>query len=213
MNYLRSACNFLCLIFFASHSIHAQTFADLYARAQSLREQKLYEQALEHYAAAAAHIPADNAIRVEFANHMLTIGNQFFGENQGEYAAQAFKAILMFAPQCATAYHNLGFCMGEKLGQHKEAQKYFLKALELDPSNAETHFSYALSCLACEDFERGWQEYTYRWQRKHLSPRPSITSFSPEWTGQDIQGKIVFIRCEQGLGDTLHFIRYARLIK
>src|ERR1041385_5402125 len=33
------------------------------------------------------------------------------------------------------------------------------------------------------------------------------------WDGSDVAGKRVLVRCYHGLGDTIHFIRYAALLK
>src|SRR5207244_613779 len=35
----------------------------------------------------------------------------------------------------------------------------------------------------------------------------------PRWDGGDVEGKTVLLHAEQGLGDTIEFIRYARLVK
>ena len=37
--------------------------------------------------------------------------------------------------------------------------------------------------------------------------------FKNIWNGQPVSGKRVFMRCYHGLGDTIHFIRYASLLK
>ena len=35
----------------------------------------------------------------------------------------------------------------------------------------------------------------------------------PEWRGEPLDGRVLLIHAEQGLGDSMHFIRYARLVK
>ena len=43
---------------------------------------------------------------------------------------------------------------------------------------------------------------------------PSATSNSRQWSGrEEIAGKTILLHAEQGLGDTIQFCRYARLVK
>ena len=59
-------------------------------------------------------------------------------------------------------------------------------------------------------FEEGWREY--EWRRR--IPEIGVRSFdAPPWDGAPLKGKTLLIHAEQGLGDALQFIRYARLAK
>src|SRR5208282_6347540 len=52
--------------------------------------------------------------------------------------------------------------------------------------------------------------YEWRWQRPGIAPRP----FSqPLWDGSALDNKAILLYADQGLGDTLQFIRYASLVK
>ena len=58
----------------------------------------------------------------------------------------------------------------------------------------------------------GWTHFEFRWLREPLlGSRPSLAK--PVWKGQDLRGKTILLRAEQGLGDTLQFIRYAPHVK
>jgi hypothetical protein len=57
------------------------------------------------------------------------------------------------------------------------------------------------------DYGRGWSQYETRWNYEHLAGTlPQFTQ--PRWTGQDIQGKTVYVMGEQGHGDNIQFVRF-----
>ena len=61
------------------------------------------------------------------------------------------------------------------------------------------------------EFAAGWHNYEYRWQTKML--RNARRNFSqPQWLGQPIAGAHILLHAEQGLGDTLQFIRYVPMV-
>jgi hypothetical protein len=60
-------------------------------------------------------------------------------------------------------------------------------------------------------FKRGWRQYEWR---KGDEPIAARSYPQPLWLGEDdIAGKTLFIHCEQGLGDTIQFCRYAKLVE
>ena len=81
--------------------------------------------------------------------------------------------------------------------------------MRIAPDNAESHLSRAVLWLLTEDFARGWPEYEWRWQAGCVSR--SIRQ--PLWDGSPLGGRTILLHAEQGLGDTLQFIRYARLVR
>src|SRR5208282_4724194 len=60
------------------------------------------------------------------------------------------------------------------------------------------------------DFVQGWREYEWRWRKPGFA-RPALPR--PLWDGSPLAGRTLFLYAEQGLGDTLHLVRYAPLIK
>src|SRR5205085_283931 len=58
--------------------------------------------------------------------------------------------------------------------------------------------------------EQGWLEYDWRWRR----PGSAMPGFSqPLWDGSPLEGRTILVHAEQGLGDTLQFVRYAAPVK
>jgi hypothetical protein len=59
-------------------------------------------------------------------------------------------------------------------------------------------------------FDEGWREFEWRWKTGQLLSRNFP---QPMWTGESLPGKTILLHAEQGLGDTIQFIRYALPVK
>lgn len=157
---------------------------------------------------------SDTVETTKLANNLLWLGNIYFERGENEKSLDAFKKILNISDRFSAVHHNIGFTLAERFGRHKEALCHYQKALVLNPGNIETHFCAALSHLAQGDLEQGFSEYEYRWQRGKQNSRNFLKPLQNLWNGSDsIWGKTMLIRAEQGLGDTLQFIRYAKILK
>lgn len=89
-----------------------------------------------------------------------------------------------------------------------------LKSLEimesLDPGSKATAWERALVRLQVGDYAAGFQNYT---ARRHL-PGFHISSLpGPEWDGQALNGRRIFLASEQGFGDALLVARYVAQVK
>jgi tetratricopeptide (TPR) repeat protein len=96
-------------------------------------------------------------------------------------------------------------------GRVDDAIAFYRRLLPIHPDlNAHGHYAYSL--LKAGLLREGWEQNEFRWMNEPLRalvPRPPI----PVWTGQDVHGKTVLIMGEQGIGDTIQFIRYAQPLK
>ena len=85
------------------------------------------------------------------------------------------------------------------------------RSLKVSPE-PEGHYAYAFALLTAGRLIEGWDQLEFRWLTEPLvSQRPRFNR--PVWQGQDLRGKTILLREEQGLGDTIQFIRYAAKVK
>ncbi|MGK7922173.1 MAG: tetratricopeptide repeat protein [Trichodesmium sp.] len=128
---------------------------------------------------------------------------------QYEAAIKYYQKALELKPNYAEPYNGLGKIFLE-LGRLVESQQYYQQAIKLDKNHANAHFGLALILLKQGNFIQGFHKYEWRWQKKDFRSR----NFSqPLWDGSSFQGKTLLVYTEQGLGDSIQFIRYIPLVK
>ncbi len=126
-----------------------------------------------------------------------------------EQAEKIFRKILDLDPNYAIVYNNLANLI-QKQGRFSEAMNYYNCALDLIPNFYEALFSRSLLHLLKGNFEKGWIDFEYRWKLIDVHNKKFD---KPQWKGESLTGKTIFLWAEQGLGDTILFIRYVPLIK
>ena len=142
---------------------------------------------------------------------LCNIGLLQAANHQFSLARDWFRQALDAAPTHAEAYFQLG---NVDLIEHKrnDAIANFRRALDLRPRFLDARTSIAMTMLLTESYEAGWREYEWRIRApEYASLR--LSKIGLENVKPDFQDKRVALFCEQGLGDTIQFARYAKLIK
>jgi len=100
------------------------------------------------------------------------------------------------------------------LKQHKveAALSHYEKALRINSNYAIAHYNFAFALLLTGDYQRGWQEYEWRWLANQKMPPAKKFPTAQQWQGESLNNKTIFLYTEQGLGDAIQFIRYAELV-
>jgi Tfp pilus assembly protein PilF len=149
------------------------------------------------------------AIRLapDYAEAHNNLGNSLQDQGRFEEAVAAYRLALHFQPGYVEALKHLGNAL-RAMGKLTEALQCYDEGLRLAPDHVLLHQARAMVSIQMGDLVRGFAECEWRLQGRDL-PIHSLTQ--PVWDGSPLFGRTILICAEQGLGDTLQFIRYATL--
>lgn len=128
-----------------------------------------------------------------------------------EGALDGYRVASQHQPDESGIRADHGFILN-RLGRFEEAASELREAIRLDPGLPTAHFNLGISLLGQGDFERGWAEYEWR-LRMDLPWIHYRTTEFPRWDGEPLAGRTILLHTEQGIGDTIQFIRFAPLVK
>lgn len=182
-------------------------------------------------------------IRPDYSEALFNLGLLLVSERRAAEAVVLLEQAVRFKPDNPEAHNNLALALADlgrleesiascdaalrlrpldakthmnranalaSVGKVEEALACYDFALSLQPDYVNARWNRSLAWLSEGDFERGWHEYEWRWKKPETKSRRLPR---PRWEGEPLQGKTIFLWCEQGVGDTLQFVRYAALLK
>jgi tetratricopeptide (TPR) repeat protein len=173
-------------------------------RGALLEDLKRFEDAVDSYDSAIALKPDDADAHINRGAALQNLG-------QFDQALASFDRAIALNPGSAEAYSNRGVAL-QDMNRLGAATADFDKAIALRPEFSEASHNLAYCLLKMGRFERGW--HLHEWRKRVPKPVGNRILARPLWLGREnILNATVFVHFEQGLGDTIQFSRYGKLLK
>ncbi|NJN72016.1 MAG: FkbM family methyltransferase [Limnothrix sp. RL_2_0] len=164
---------------------------------------KDYPQAIKYFQQALEYKENDSG-------YLYNLGNAYQLNKEHKKAAITYQQVLEIDPNHAGAQYNLGNAFLD-LRQLAKAVVAYKKAIEIKPDYAEAHVNLSLILLVIGKLDEGWIEYEWRFQTQQVIP-PNLAS--QMWNGiSTLENNELYLWSEQGLGDSIQFVRYGNLLK
>lgn len=148
----------------------------------------------------------------DHASAWNNLGSVHKARGDSAQAEACYRTALRHAPDLAEAHSNLGIVLYER-GAFDHAHACYRQALRCNHALGGARFNLALLLLLHGQFDAGWPLYEARWDTFPLCVQKRVF-VQPRWRGdQALAGKTILLHAEQGLGDTIQFVRYASAVK
>ncbi|MGO9108945.1 MAG: tetratricopeptide repeat protein [Thermoguttaceae bacterium] len=161
------------------------------------------------YDEAAANIRSVIAARADCAAAHNDLGLVWFNKEDYSQAVECYRQAIRIRPDLAEAHNNLAITL-MITGDDEGGLAAVDAALRIKPDMPIAHLNRSVTWLRKGRFREGWHEFHWRLMcdAYRMPPLPA-----PLWDGSPMPDRCLLLYSEQGLGDTLQFIRYAPKVK
>jgi tetratricopeptide (TPR) repeat protein len=177
----------------------------------TLRKGKQPDVAEQHFQEARDHYLHALRVRPDDAAALIGVGSALLGLFRHVEAVPYLERALARRPEDNDTRIALGNALlganrnAEALVQYREAEKHAANPAAL-------RLNQALALLTIGGWAEGWELLESRFSVPQAFPGVDLPRDVQFWRGEDIAGKTILLQGEQGLGDTIHLVRYAPLV-
>ncbi|MBU1659450.1 tetratricopeptide repeat protein [bacterium] len=148
-------------------------------------------------------------INPDIAQTYTSIGNLYFADGNLTQAKPYYQKAISLNPASYESYNNFASCFMYQ-NKLKQAKKYYKKALEINPKGSLSLYNLSLISLLEKEYISGFNQYRHRYSHEVRGSSLGGVAYPPTLLtpNDDISEKTLYISHEQGLGDTIQFIRF-----
>ena len=141
---------------------------------------------------------------------LLNAGNIYSSMGEYDRAEKYFARALEASPDSLDARYNMGrLCHVQ--GRLREALQRYDDVLSMDPMHVKARWNRSLCALLLGDYQHGWTFHDSRHDLEDATG-PHVVPPLPRWQGEPLGSKFLVLVSEQGFGDVIQFVRYAKVL-
>jgi hypothetical protein len=180
---------------------NGRSLEDGLAMGRRLMTARAHRKAVQCHRLLALRFPRDARVYMALGQSLRGLGNR-------DRTTRAFRRAILLQPDAAAIYYNFGNA-DFSFDNAETAITTYGRARCLDPERPEIATGLSLAMLQAGDWVNAWPLY---------ETRESCREFTAQmhdlhrviWDGKPVAGERILLIAEQGAGDAIQFIRYAR---
>ena len=172
--------------------------------AQLLTDLYRFQEALEEIDRSLALLPGYHPSRNQRAIILAALGRT-------DEAIAEFRRVVAEDAGNAAAWANIGCTLAAE-GAFEEALSAYRRSIQLKPAEPQVRLNHSICLLKAGRMVQGWHEHEWRLQLPGHTQLP-LDKLLPNLTPRsDFTGQTILVTHEEGIGDTLMYLRYVPLL-